>query len=279
MENAMTISKTREDAKLILKNMPKALQAACDKIFIAGADLGGAIINKNERDSAFRLALLDASNTFGKPDKNSSYKGFGEFACAVFGFKSEQGVTHAVKVAEFIDVPQIPKLGAWYSTDQLYELRSVDSETLKADIANGKLRAGMTTKELREYNNAHKLDDGKAELIPMFTAHITGNDGNTHSFDGTLDEIRAEMVNALDVDAAVESDRFGTFNPHATELRGKKQINGKGLVVVFGLRVVTCVYFPVERNKQTPTQATVEAQNATIAELTKRIAELEAKQG
>lgn len=279
MENALTITQSRNDAKLILKNMPKELQAACDKIFVAGADLGGAIINTNERDSAFRLALLEASNTFGKPDKGSPYKGFGDFACAVFGFKSAPSVTNAVKVAELIDVPKIPKLSAWYSTAQLYELRGVDSETLKADVANGTLRAGMTTAELREYNNAHKLDDGKAELIPMFTAHITCNDGNTRSFDGTLDEIRAEMVNALDVDATVESDRFGTFNPHATELRGKKQINGKGLVVVFGLRVVTCVYFPVERKKQTPTQATVEAQNATIAELMKRIAELEASKG
>ena len=281
MENAMTITKTRNDAKLILKNMPKELQAACDKIFVAGADLGGAILNTNERDSAFRLALLEASNTFGKPDKNSPYKGFGDFACAVFGFKSAPSVTNAVKVAEMIDVPQIPKLGAWYSTSQLYELRGIAPDELKRAVESGELRAGMTTKELREYRQSHELPDGTPEVIPMFKAHIIAPNGENLPFDGTLDELKDAMRDTINTDATIENDRFGSYNPHATELRGKREIAGKGLFLCFGTKVCTSVYFPAEREKptKTGTAATIAAQNATIEKLMAELAELKAKQG
>lgn len=278
MENSMTITKTRNESKLILKNMPAAVQAACDKIFVAGADFGGAIIATNEKDRAFRLALLDASNAYGKPE-NSPYKGFGEFACAVFGFTSAPSVTNAVRVAEMIDVPNIPKLGAWYSTSQLYELRGVAADTLKADVQNGTLHAGMTTQELREYRKAHELDDGKADVVPMFAAHIIPASGAAFAFDGTMDELRDKMRSCIDTDADIEDDRFGTFNPHATELRGKKQVKGKGLFLCFGTQICTAVYYPAERTKASADAATVKAQNATIAELMARIKELEAKQG
>ena len=281
MENSMLITKSRNDAKLILKNMPKELQAACDKIFVAGADLGGAILNTNERDSAFRLALLEASNTFGKPDKDSPYKGFGEFACAVFGFKSAPSVTNAVKVAELIDMPCIPKLGVWYSTAQLYELRGIAAEELKRAVESGELHAGMTTKELREYRQAHELPDGTPKVVTTFKAHLLTPSGATIPFDGTLDELKDAMRDTIETDATIEDDRFGTFNPHATELRGKREISGKGLFLCFGAKVCTAVYFPAEREKstKTATAATIAAQNATIEKLMAELAELKAKQG
>ena len=281
MENSMLITKTRNDAKLILKNMPKELQAACDKIFVAGADLGGAILNTNERDSAFRLALLEASNTFGKPGKDSPYKGFADFACAVFGFKSAPGVTNAVKVAELIDVPKIPKLGAWYSTSQLYELRGIAADELKAAVASGELHAGMSTKELREYRQAHELPDGTPKVVPMFKAHIRTPGGENLPFDGTLDELKDAMRDSIGTDATIEEDRFGTFNPHATEVRGKREISGKGLFLCFGTKTCTAVYFPAEREKpaKSATAATIAVQNATIEKLMAEIEELKAKQG
>lgn len=277
MENSMVISKSREDSKLILKNMPKAVQATCDKVFVAGADLGGRIVATNESDSAFRIALLDASNAFGAV-KDSPYKGFADFACAVFGFTSAPAVTNAVKVAEHIDLPQIPKLSAWYSTGMLYELRDVPAERLKADVESGALHAGMTMKELREYNRSCKLEDGDdmPALVPMFTAHITPAGGETLRVDGTLEEIKLAMWNALGVDASMDEDRYGSFNPHATELRGKREVKGKGIALVFGVKMVSAVYFPIEREKKT--ESAVEAQNATIAKLMARIAELEAAQ-
>lgn len=250
MENSMTITKTRNDAKLILKNMPKELQAACDKIFVAGADFGGAIVNMNEHDSALRLALLEASNTYGKPE-NSEFKGFGEFACAVFGFTSAPAVTNAVKVAEHIDQNKIDKLASWYSTGMLYELRDVPVDTLREDIKTGKLRAGMTQKALRQYNAAHKLESGKPKPLKLYDASITrySDEGaavaTVHGV--TLEELKTALV---DDDSVHYDDTFFTFfNPHATLTRimsngSNKETVGKGLVFIKMDTVAKAVYFP-----------------------------------
>lgn len=292
MENSMIITKSREESKLILKNMPKAVQAACDKIFVAGADFGGAIMQTNEKDRAFRLALLDASNAFGKPGKDSPYNGFGEFACAVFGFTSAPSVSNAVKVAESIDVPNVPKLGAWYSTFMLYELRGVAPQTLTEDVKNGTLHAGMTQNELREYRKAHTLDDGTSKLAKLYDAEIIA------CFDGkpfeaaihgvTEEEMRSELARQVaiargmteeDADAfvnGVEADRFGTFNPHAELNDGKSKSKGKGLFIAFNGAMASVVYFPTKTAKtakNSENSATIAAQNATIAKL---MAELEA---
>ena len=277
MQESMTITKTRNDAKLILKNMPKELQAACDKIFVAGADFAGAIVNTNERDSSFRIALLEASNTYGKPE-NSPYKGFADFACAVFGFKSAPAVTQAVKVAQAIDVPKLPKLASWYSTSLLYELRDVSAETLKADVQNGTLHAGMTAKELRAYNNAHKLEDDAPKVIPMYSAYITLYAPDSipvrHSYTGDIDGLKAKITEIMGVDASVEDDRFFTFNPHAQMEDGKRKTDGKGMGAVFGDVIAKAVYFKMKTEKtKEPTAETVKAQNDTIAAL---MAELEA---
>lgn len=258
METSMTIQKTREDAKLILKYMPKEVQAACDKIFVAGADLGGAIVATNERDSAFRLALLDASRAYGKP-KDSKYKGFGDFACAVFGFTSAPAVTNAVKVAEHIDVPKLPKLSAWYSTSMLYELRDVPTDVLKADVESGTLRAGMTSKELRAYNATHKLESDAPEVVKLYDVEITtvlyDNKGATvdiaHAYGKTLDEIKAAITGE---GRPNEDDRFVSFNPHASLSRvnskgAAKEITGKGVMYVAPGIFSKIVYFPAETSK------------------------------
>lgn len=276
----MTITKTREDSKLILKNMPKAVQAACDKIFVAGADFGGAIMQTNEKDRAFRLALLDASNAFGKPGKDSPYKGFGAFACAVFGFTSESAVTNAVKVAEHIDIPNVPKLSAWYSTTTLYELRDVPAETLAEDIKSGKLHAGMTQKELRDYNKTHRLDSGKPVVVPMFDAHFTTSERESFSETLSLEDIRGKLFAIVGCEDN-KDDRIGTFNPHAelTRVTGKgnnKTVTGKGLMIAYNGRFASAVYFPTESAKTAKSgenASTIAAQNATIAKL---MAELEA---
>lgn len=297
MENSITITKTREESKLILKNMPKAVQAACDKIFVAGADFGGAIMQTNEKDRAFRLALLDASNAFGKPGKDSPYKGFGDFACAVFGFTSESAVTNAVKVAESIDVPNVPKLGAWYSTSMLYELRGIAPNVLAEDVKCGFLRAGMTQKELREYRKAHVLDDGTPKLAKLFNGELTAAfEGKTytcpiHSL--TEDELHFELARAAglargmseedagELALGAESDRYGTFNPHAENDDGKTKTKGKGLFFVINGAMASVVYFPAKTAKTAKSDgnaSTIAAQNATIAKLMAELEALKAEQ-
>lgn len=303
MENSITITKTREESKLILKNMPKAVQAACDKIFVAGADFGGAIMQTNEKDRAFRLALLDASNAFGKPGKDSPFKGFGEFACAVFGFTSTAAVTNAVKVAESIDVPNIPKLGAWYSTSQLYELRGISPAVLTEDVKSGLLHAGMTTQELREYRKAHELDDGKPKLAKLYDGEgfifaIDERDGLPYSdrftfYGVTEDELRVDLVKRIalfkgmyesDADAfarGAESDRFGTFNPHADNDDGKTKTKGKGVFFAMSGAMASATYFATKTTKTTKSDenaATIAAQNATIEKLMQELAALKAAQ-
>ena len=253
MENSMTITKTRNDAKLILKGMPKALQAACDKIFIAGADFAGAIVNTNEQDSVFRLALLEASNTYGKPE-NSEFKGFGDFACAVFGFTSASAVTNAVKVAEHIDLEKIPKLSSWYSTGMLYELRDVSADILREDIKSGALHAGMTQKELRAYNASHQMDDGKADVVKMYNAYIQFSDGisKTCTYEELLDTMRMLCREnlGLNTETIIETDRFGSYNPHVTITPDKgKPKDAKGIFLAYGRFNLTAWYYPAERSK------------------------------
>lgn len=277
MENSMTITKSRNDAKLILKNMPKELQAACDKIFVAGADFGGAIVNMNEHDSAFRLALLEASNTYGKP-KDSKYKGFGEFACAVFGFTSAPAVTNAVKVAAHIDAEKVPKLSSWYSTGMLYELRGVPADVLKTDVESGKLRPGMTQQELREYNAANKLEDGKAKVVKLYDGEYYAvrlhPDETAQVMHDTFKGLsQDEICGLLDfVERQHDGTHFTAFNPHAeltrTTKKGTTTVNGKGIFFHSLEGVAWAKYFPAETSKSNgPTAETVNAQNATIEKM------------
>lgn len=280
--NAITITKTRDESKLILKNMPKVVQATCDKIWVAGADFAGATMTANERDSALRLALLDASNAFEAVKKDSGYKGFGAFACDVFGFGSDSAVTNAVKVAEQIDLPKVPKLSAWYSTFMLYELRGVPSERLKADVESGALHAGMTMQDLREYRKSCELEFGedKAKVVPTFDAHFAVNGVSKGAADLTFDEVKEHMRSLIETDAKIEDDRFASYNPHAErDIDAKTSVKGKGLVLVFGVTCVTCVYFPLKRSKVSKANAdTIAAQNATIEKLMAEIAALKAQQ-
>lgn len=280
MSNALAITKTRDESKMIIKNLPEEMRVECDKLFSATKTANASREEANKAESPMRKALFNlAKNT--EEVKKAGFKNFGEFAERVFGL-APSAATNAVKVAEKFDCGESTPMVQWYSFYQLYELRDVSRQQIDADVESGVLHPFMRTEDLRAYNKAHKIDDGKPVILKTFDAHITVISATpaAFQFEGTIDEIHERMWDALKTDSIMEEDRFASYNPHSILKKGEKEVNGKGLVLVFGASIVTAVYFPTERKKaQSDAEATIEAQNKTIAELMAKLKALEGKKG
>lgn len=257
-ESTLTVTRTREDAKALLKGKPVALQAACDMVFKAGTDAIAATMTAHEKESITRTYLYQAAQAYPKKNKDDkSYIPFRDFACELFGFSSAPAVTNAIKVAESIDIPAIPNLPAWYGTFQLYELRGVPADALKADMESGVLHAGMTTAELREYRkayeDAHAIEDDTPKLVPLFRCHFTSYNaqfGNPPASEWCEDMPAADivpyMLNVVGYNTK-DTNRVGTFDPVAEDENGRK---GKGKFVCRREYALSCIIFPVARSKK-----------------------------
>lgn len=255
-ESALTITKSKEESKLIIKNLPEAMRVECDKLFSATKTAAASRAEANKAESPMRRALYELSKNT-EEVKKAGFKSFGEFAERVFGLASS-AATNAAKVGEKFDCGKQTPLVEWFSFYQLYELRDVSREQLDADVESGVLRPNMTTEQLREYNRAHKLDDGKPVLVKMYDAHITVVGEVPFHFEGTLDEIKVKMWNVLGNETAIEEDRFGVYNPHISTKKGEKEVKLKGLFLAFGTKVVLTAYMPIERKKKEGKKLTAE---------------------
>lgn len=277
-ESALTVTKSKEESKLIIKNLPEAMRVECDKLFSATKTAAASRAEANKAESPMRKALYELSKNTDEV-KKAGFKSFGEFAERVFGLASS-AATNAAKVGEKFDSGKQTPLVEWYSFYQLYELRDVSREQIDADVESGILHPNMTTEQLRDYNRAHKLDDGKPVLVKMYDAHITVVGEVPFHFEGTMDEIKVKMWDSLGIDTVMEDDRFGTYNPHIITKKGEKEVKLKGMFLAVGTKVILTAYTPSERKKaQSETDATIEAQNKTIAELMAKLKALEGKKG
>lgn len=280
------------DTFLIIRNEHKAQIAAFGKETRLAIDEAitayNALMESAGKDAAAMARRQAVAVSMMAEDKDALEKaGFESFKDAALALVhlAPSNATQYRKAGDFIRSKDAPAIVNWYSPSALYEFtaKKIPVETINDAIKSGELKEDMSFASIRAWCEAHSpksLTDGdEAEVIPMFSAHITWAGGETYAFDGTLDEIRAEMWRALNTDATMEEDRFGTFNPHATETRGKREVKGKGIVLVFGVKMVSAVYFPLQREKKgkTSTADTIAAQNETIEKLMAEIAALKAQ--
>lgn len=215
--------------------------------------------------------------------EKAGYKNFKDCAADIIGLAPSLATQYRKAAERFYCNPDCSSpVKDWYGPAALYELcrvKASDVAIVKA-VKSGELKESTTAKEVRAWADAYKaLTDGgeKPEVVKMYSAHIDAPNGEILPFEGTLEELHTAMRGTINTDATIENDRFGAFNPHATEIRGKREVAGKGLFLCFGSQVCTAVYFPLERTKQFPDAATVAAQNETIAALMAEIAALKAQ--
>ena len=281
------------DTNLIIRNEHKAQIAAFGKETRLAIDEAisayNALVESTGKDAAAMARRQAVAVSMIAEDKEALDKaGFETFKDAALALVhlSPSNATQYRKAGDFIRSKDAPAIVNWYSPSALYEFtaKKIPTDTINAAIKSGELKEDMPFAAIRAWCEAHNpkaLTDGEdeVEVVPMFTAHITPAGGETYAYDGTLDEIRAEMWRVLSTDATMDDDRFGTFNPHATEMRGKREVKGKGIALVFGVKMVSAVYFPLQRAKSKSAVAdTIAAQNATIEKLMAELAALKAQQ-
>lgn len=252
------------DTNLIIRNEHKAQIAAFGKETRLAIDEAitayNALVESTGKDAAAMARRQAVAVSMIAEDKEALEKaGFETFKDAALALVhlAPANATQYRKAGDFIRSKDAPAIVNWYSPSALYMFTSkkVPVNVINAAIKSGDLKEDMSFAAIRAWCEAHDpkaLTDGEesAEVVPIFTAHITFDGQPTYSFDGTLDEIRSELWRTLGTDATMDEDRFGTFNPHATEMRGKREVKGKGIVLVFGVKMVSAVYFPVQRTKK-----------------------------
>lgn len=273
MEKALTITTNKSDVRKLIAKLPEAVRVECDKLFVTAKDADEAIINAHAAESPLR-ATLARINHNEEALKKAGFKNFGEFAEKVFGLPAQQA-TQAAKVGEKFDLTDKKSpLVEWFSFYGLYELRDVDMKTLDEDVKKGVLHKGMTQKELRAYNAAHKLEDGKASVLKTYNAHfLLPGESEGIAFTGTYEEIQNAMREAcrqhlhLNDSVVIEDDRFGSFNPHVTITPdGGKQKDAKGVFLAYSHFMMTAWYMPApaqRKRKESPQDAVQMLKNLT----------------
>lgn len=271
----------RADHKNEIAAFNTETRAAIDRAIVAFNDLA----KKSGKDAAAAMReQAIATYLMAKDEKALEKAGFETFkdAAKTLVHLAPANATQYRKAGEFILSENAPQIVHWYSPSTLYLFTSkkIPVDTINDAINSGELKEDMLVDNVKAWIAAHDpkaLTDGEeaVSIAKMFDASIT-HSGGTFGFTGTLDDIKDKMRECVSTDTDIEDDRFGTFNPHAELDNGKKKVNGKGIVLVFGAFVVTATYFPTGRAKASPTEKTVAAQNETIAKLMARIAELEA---
>lgn len=247
MSTALTITKSKEDSKLIIKNLPGEMRVECDKLFSFTKDADASRSQANKAESPLRQSLFRLS-TNDEAIKKAGFKNFGLFAEAVFGM-SPSAASNAVKVAEKFDMGDYSPMVEWYSFFQLYELRDVPRDTIDKDVENGALHPHMTTEELRAYNKAHKLADGKPEVVKLYDGMLTVlNSDATYSttpfYAQSLDDIRSLIAGENG-----NVDNIASFNPNATMTRDKDTVKGKGMFYYSASRIAFATYFLCKQSK------------------------------
>lgn len=265
MEKTLTITTNKSDVRKLIAKLPEAVRVECDKLFVTAKDADAAITNAHAAESPLR-ATLARINHNEAAIKEAGFKNFGEFAEKVFGLPAQQA-TQAAKVGEKFDLSEKKSpLVEWFSFYGLYELRDVDMATLDADVKSGVLHKGMTQKELRAYNAAHKLESGAVKLVKMYEAHIVApSAGESVAFKGTYEEILDKMrdicrtVNGLPGDFVIDEDRFGAYNPHVSFTSDKGKVtDAKGVFLGLSSFMMAAWYVPVpaqRKRKESPQAA------------------------
>ena len=265
MEKTLTITTSKNDVRKLIAKLPEAVRVECDKLFVTAKDADAAITNAHTAESPLRATLARINHNEAAL-KDAGFKNFGEFAEKVFGLPAQQA-TQAAKVGEKFDLAEKKSpLVEWFSFYGLYELRDVDMETLNADVKAGVLHKGMTQKELRAYNAAHKLEDGSTKVLKAYNAHfLIPGETEGVAFTGAYEEILDAMREAcrqhlhLNADVVIEDDRFGSFNPHVTITPdGGKPKDAKGVFLAYSGFMMTAWYMPApvqRKRKESPQDA------------------------
>lgn len=251
-----TFSEIRLANKTLVEKLPAALQVECDKYFTLHASEQANAVPADRQRARICMMLTEDKEAL-KAVGFDSVKDFAEAVLDIGGSRASQ-YTFCGKNYYFNDsIAEKPACFDWYPVSALYELRNVAVSRIKADCDNGTLKPWHTAKWLREvYAAKAAVEDpadpdkaNKTEVLKLFSAHIQTVGGETFAFEGAMPDIRAKMAECVKTDAIIEEDRFTAYNPHIVEKRGEKEVNGKGLALIFGSAVVLCVYFPTERAK------------------------------
>ncbi len=265
------------ETNLIIRNEHKTQIAAFDKATRLAIDEAitayNALIEKSGKDAAAMARRQAVAVSMMAEDKEALSKaGFDTFKSAAFALVhlAPESATQYRKAGDFIRSENAPIICQWYSPSAIYEFtaKKVPLETINAAVESGVLKEDMPFSAIREWciqNSTKALEDGKASVLPMFDAFIAVN-GESHShITGTFDDITRAMNDCIETGIVIENDRYGKYNPHAVMDDGKTKTTGKGLVLVYGSKCVTCVYYAVKRSKKKPANYNAE----TLSKLSK----------
>lgn len=200
-----------------------------------------------------------------KAVKKAGFNSFGEAAAALVHLQKSNASQYR-GAGDFIrNNPNLAVCG-WYSPSAIYEFvaKKVPVSTIEKAVEKNALVEDMPFAAIRKWcesNSPKLLTDDEVEVVPMFAAHIYLNGTPVLTMDGTKDEVKDAMKGLIETEAAIEDDRFGSYNPHSEDADKRK---GKGLVLVHGMSAVVAVLYPIKRTKEQLVIAKLKAELAAL---------------
>ena len=278
----------RKEVATIIKAFDLPTRKAIDEAIALGNEFGRAHNDEAKRLNVARSIAVYKIAEDKDAVERAGFKTFKELATALFGLAPANATQYRKSAERFYCNPDCNSpVKDWFGPSTLYLFASakVEDKDIEKGINDGKLSDKSTNEQIKAWIaslNPEALTDGKPEIVKLYDASymkITTSGGEVKTYQWTdyavsLDEIKSVMREA----GTPEGDDYYTyFNPHATLTRinkkgESKDVTGKGLLY-HSLSVISiATYFPAEV-KKTNSNATIDAQNATIAKL---MAEIEA---
>lgn len=253
MSNELTTI-TRRDAASIVKQLPTEIRLECDKVFTlakAVDDKAGDDLAALYRQQAIAIVAIAGNE---EAIEKAGFDDFKTLAATIFNMEPQKATQFRKAAERFHGSEKFGNMWDWFTPGMLYEFRKVPDERITEDVGKGKIKPGMTLSAIRAYvsevKSSEVITDGKTELMKTYDVHFSP-DNCTHpcslSYEEMLDAMRQRAREALNLDPStvIETDRFGSFNPHVTITPEKgKPYDAKGVVLVFGTYTISAWYTP-----------------------------------
>ena len=148
----------------------------------ASIEFGVKVLNANNKRDVFLAKVLGTVQDNGYY-KDDGFKSAAEFAMATFGLEKDYCYKLAQAGKTFYNSESAAKQRAVAmigdSPSKIVELKNVPEETLKAAMDDGRLRPGMTQKELRDFAKSVKEPD-KPKIAKEYVAYFCEVAGNLY---------------------------------------------------------------------------------------------------
>ena len=163
------------------------LAEATKRISAIYTDAAKFVDTKNREIASILAEVMDA-----KSYEKDGFKSVGDYAKEVFGINRQNAYSLAAAGKVYNDKNAPAALKAM-SPSKLAEVAKVPSETLNKAIADGKITADTTQKDLRDFATAATAKPDKVEVLDNYTARpcvpaVSERDKDTYSTARTLPE-------------------------------------------------------------------------------------------